>query len=80
MRSQADPNVILMAAADVSIPPGDGQRLRNQAGPNALPFEGDGDTERPRAPPARAERQVREQGDVYYRGTDSACAVRLIPT
>jgi hypothetical protein len=44
-----------------------------------LPYEGDGDTERPRAPHAQAERQARGRDDVYYRGTDGVRAVRLIP-
>jgi hypothetical protein len=50
LRSQADPNVILMTAADDSILPGDWQHLRSQADPNVLPYEGDGDAERPRTP------------------------------
>ena len=36
MRNQADPSVILMAAADDSILPGDWQRLRNQADPSVI--------------------------------------------
>ena len=50
LRSQADPNVTLMTAADDSILPGDWQRLRSQADPNVLPYEGDGDAERPQTP------------------------------
>ena len=39
LRNQADPSVILMAAADDSILPGDWQRLRNQADPNVIHYE-----------------------------------------